>query len=27
VVSGGLAFWRYWQNSEPGSDEPMEALS
>ena len=27
VVSGGFAFWRYWQNSEPGSDEPMEALS
>lgn len=27
VVSGGFAFWRYWQNSEPDSDEPMEALS
>ena len=27
VVSGGFAFWRYWQNSEPGNDEPMEALS
>ncbi|MBK8902924.1 MAG: hypothetical protein IPM53_17170 [Anaerolineaceae bacterium] len=27
VASGGFAFWRYWQNSEPGSDEPMEALS
>ena len=27
MVSGGLAFWRYWQNSEPGSDEPVEVLS
>lgn len=27
MVSGGFTFWRYWQNSEPGSDEPMEALS
>lgn len=27
VTSGGFAFWRYWRNSEPGSDEPMEALS
>ncbi|WP_420629958.1 hypothetical protein [Candidatus Leptofilum sp.] len=27
MVSGVIAFWRYWQNSEPGSDEPMEALS
>ncbi len=27
VVSGGFAFWRYWQNSEPGNDEPAEALS
>lgn len=27
VASGGFAFWRYWQNSEPGNDEPMEALS
>ncbi len=27
VVSGGLSFWRYWQNSEPGNDEPAEVLS
>lgn len=27
VASGGFAFWRYWQNSEPGNDEPMEVLS
>ena len=27
MVSGAIAFWRYWQNSEPGNDEPMEALS
>ncbi|WP_420641878.1 hypothetical protein [Candidatus Leptofilum sp.] len=27
MLSGGFAFWRYWQNSEPGNDEPMEALS
>lgn len=27
MVSGGFAFWRYWQNSEPGSDEPVEVLS
>ncbi len=27
MVSGAIAFWRYWQNSEPDSDEPMEALS
>ena len=27
VVSGGFSFWRYWQNSEPGNDEPVEALS
>ena len=26
-VSGGVVFWRYWQNSEPGNDEPLEALS
>jgi len=27
VLSGGFVFWRYWQNSEPGNDEPAEALS
>lgn len=27
VVSGGFVLWRYWQNSEPGNDEPAEALS
>lgn len=27
IVSGGFVFWRYWQNSEPGNDEPAEALS
>ena len=27
VVSGGFGFWRYWQNSEPGNDEPAEAWS
>ena len=26
IVSGGFAFWRYWQNSEPGSEDPAEAL-
>lgn len=27
VLSGGFTFWRYWQNSEPGNDAPVEALS
>ena len=27
LVSGVLVFWRYWHNSKPGNDEPMEALS
>lgn len=27
IVSGGVVFWRYWQNSEPGNDDPAEALS
>ena len=27
IVSGGFVFWRYWQNSEPGNNEPAEALS
>lgn len=27
MVSGTVGFWHYWQNSEPGNDEPMEALS
>ena len=27
MFSGAIGFWRYWQNSEPGNDEPMEALS
>jgi len=27
VVSGGFVFWRYWQNSDPGNDEPAEVLS
>lgn len=27
IMSGGFVFWRYWQNSEPGNDEPAEVLS
>jgi len=27
AVSGGFSFWHYWQNSEPGNDEPAEVMS